>query len=167
LGRDGEKIVGQHLETLRQSGCIVFHDIVGNGFNIDHVVVAPGGIFTVETKTYSKPARVNTEIQHDGQRILIGGFETDKDLIGQARAQQNWLRGVLEQRTKKRFSVKATIVFPGWYVKTPTGRAGQYDVWVFNENALAKYIQGRNRVLSDRDIELAVTHLATYIQAAA
>jgi hypothetical protein len=39
LGRDGEKDVGQKLEELRKTGYEVFHDIIGNGFNIDHVLI--------------------------------------------------------------------------------------------------------------------------------
>jgi len=39
LGRDGEKAVGQFLERLRERGYRVFHDLIGNGFNIDHVLI--------------------------------------------------------------------------------------------------------------------------------
>ena len=35
LGRDGEKVVGQYLERLRETGYQVFHDVVGTGFNVD------------------------------------------------------------------------------------------------------------------------------------
>lgn len=38
LGRDGERAVGQYLEELRVKGHRVLHDIVGNGFNVDHMV---------------------------------------------------------------------------------------------------------------------------------
>src|SRR5574341_2607275 len=55
LGLEGEKRVGQFLENLRREGCEVFHDIPGDGFNIDHVVVSPHGVFVIETKTYIKP----------------------------------------------------------------------------------------------------------------
>ncbi len=55
LGRDGEKVVGQFLETLGERGYRVFHDVVGGNFNLDHVLIGPAGVFTVETKTYSKP----------------------------------------------------------------------------------------------------------------
>ena len=47
--------MGQLLENLRADGARVFHDLVGEGLNIDHVVVSPHGIFVLETKTWSKP----------------------------------------------------------------------------------------------------------------
>lgn len=48
---EGERVVGQFLERLRQHGFQVFHDVVGDGFNVDHVLIGPPGVFTVETKT--------------------------------------------------------------------------------------------------------------------
>ena len=53
LARSGERAVGQHLERLRESGIHIFHDVPGDGFNIDHVLVGEQGIFAVETKTFS------------------------------------------------------------------------------------------------------------------
>jgi hypothetical protein len=54
-GIEGEKVVGQFLERLRENGYQVFHDLIGAGFNVDHVLIGPAGVFTVETKTWSKP----------------------------------------------------------------------------------------------------------------
>ena len=53
--RDGELAVAECLDLLRDDGCRVLHDVVGDSFNVDHVVIAPQGIYTVETKTFSKP----------------------------------------------------------------------------------------------------------------
>jgi hypothetical protein len=46
--------VGQYLETLRARGYRVLHDLIGDGFNVDHALIGPDSIFTVETKTYHK-----------------------------------------------------------------------------------------------------------------
>ena len=50
LGIKGERVVGQLLETLRVHGYRVFHDIEEEGYNIDHTVIGPGGVFVIETK---------------------------------------------------------------------------------------------------------------------
>jgi hypothetical protein len=55
LGYDAELAVGQELNQLMLHGCRVFHDFPGENFNIDHVVVGPGGTFAVETKGRAKP----------------------------------------------------------------------------------------------------------------
>ncbi len=46
-GRDGERAVGQYLEEFRESGCRVYHDIVGDSFNVDHVVISDKGIYVI------------------------------------------------------------------------------------------------------------------------
>ena len=40
-GIEGEKVVGQFLERLRERGYHVFHDVVGPTFNVNHCVDRP------------------------------------------------------------------------------------------------------------------------------
>jgi hypothetical protein len=55
LGAIGEEAVGQFLEEkMRPMGCQVFHDVLGETFNVDHIVVGPTGVFAIETKTNSR-----------------------------------------------------------------------------------------------------------------
>jgi hypothetical protein len=77
-GMEGERAVGQLLEELRELGFKVFHDLPGNNFNVDHVLVGPRGVFTVETKTYSKPVGRDAKISFDGEQVLV-----DENLRGQ------------------------------------------------------------------------------------
>ncbi len=55
LGLDGEVYSGQELNYLMRQGAWVYHDIPYKYGNIDHVIVSKAGVFTVETKTISKP----------------------------------------------------------------------------------------------------------------
>jgi hypothetical protein len=50
-GRDGERAVGQYLESLREQAVKVFHDLLGDNFYLDHVLVALSGVYVIETKT--------------------------------------------------------------------------------------------------------------------
>ena len=54
--RDGKRLVGKILNRLQQRGYWVFHDAAGTPANIDHVVIGPGGVFTVCTKKWCKPS---------------------------------------------------------------------------------------------------------------
>ncbi|HSP52219.1 MAG TPA: nuclease-related domain-containing protein [Cryobacterium sp.] len=60
LGAQGEILVGEKLATLSPEWA-VFHalPIGGHGWDIDHVLVGPGGVVTINTK------------QHRGQRVLV------------------------------------------------------------------------------------------------
>ena len=51
-GANGERALGNLLDPLRDEGLAVLHDrrIPGSKANIDHVVIAPWGVFVVDAK---------------------------------------------------------------------------------------------------------------------
>lgn len=161
-GADGEKAVGQFLEGLRESGYRVFHDVLGQSFNVDHVLIGPAGVFTIETKTWSKPARGEAKIVFDGVKIVAGSFEPDRDPVIQARAQASWMKEFLGESTARKFEVRSVILFPGWYVEQAPGSSRQ--VWVLNPKALATFLSNEPERLSEDDIKLASFHLSRFIR---
>jgi hypothetical protein len=140
VGLEGEKFVGQYPEDLRAEGCRVFNDLVGDGFNIDHVVVAPQGIFVIETKTHSKPLKGKTVVEFDGERILVNGFAPDRDPATQVRAASRWLSNCLSESTARRFPVKPVVIFPGWYVEGEPDEV-KSDIWVLSHKRFFKYLE--------------------------
>ena len=106
---EGEQAVGQFLERLREGGFHVFHDVIGAGFNVDHVLIGPAGVFTVETKTSSKPSTGNAQINFDGKRIKVGSFEPDRDPVTQAKGQAGWLKAILAESTGRTFDVRPVL----------------------------------------------------------
>ncbi|MFU8877369.1 MAG: nuclease-related domain-containing protein [Wenzhouxiangellaceae bacterium] len=161
--RDGERAVGQYLERLRADGYEVFHDVIGDGFNVDHVLIGPGGVFTIETKSYSKPASGPAEINFDGEQVAIGGWQPDRNPIIQARAQAGWLRALLRETTGRDFAILPVIVYPGWFVKQ-NGRSNP-PLWVLNPKALPQFLKHREQALEESDIKLAAYHLSRFIRA--
>ena len=113
----GEKAVGQFLESLRSKGYSVFHDLIGTGFNIDHVLIGPAGVFTIETKTWSKPIRGEARIKFDGEQLNVAGREPDRNPITQARAQAAWIKTILAESTGHEYDVFPVVVFPGWFIE--------------------------------------------------
>lgn len=160
---EGERVVGQFLERLREQGFKVFHDVVGDGFNIDHVLIGPSGVFTIETKTWSKPRSGNAEINYDGERVLIGRLEPDRNPLVQARAQSAWLKSLLAESTGKKFEVRPTVVFPGWFINHTPG--AMKDVWVLEPKALPAFLENEPTRLSQEEINMASFHLSRAIRA--
>lgn len=152
LGEEGEKEVGHSLEDLRRQGCQVFHDIVGDGFNIDHVVVSPRGVFVIETKTYSKSTRGRGVIECDGERIRVNGKEPERNAIAQVRALGGWLRDRLAESTGRRFPIRCAVVYPGWFVEHHTKSPS--DVWVLNPKGLPAFIEREPVLLKPEDVAL-------------
>lgn len=158
-GRDGERYVGQMLEELREKGYRIFHDIPGEGFNIDHVIVGPAGVFTIETKARSKPPTGRPTIEYDGNIIrLENGFGFDEPLK-QARAQARWLTNLLNDGRGRLFRARPVVVFPDWYVER-TGPRRKDDVWVLNPKALGTFLDYERAALSADRIDMASNTLA-------
>lgn len=160
---EGEKAVGQFLEDLRAQGYKVFHDIIGDGFNLDHVVVGSAGVFVVETKTWSKPRRGEARIAFDGARLKVGDRQPDDRVVIQARAQAAWLRELLHATTGMVFDVRSVVLFPGWFIEQAPG--SKREIWVLNPKALPKFLEHEEAVLSDSDVTLAAYHLSRFIRA--
>lgn len=163
LGRDGEKAVGQYLDGLREAGAKVLHDLPGNGFNIDHVVIHETGVYVIETKTLSKPDRGEAKLIYDGTTVLKGGLKPDRNPIQQVRAARQWLKELLKESTGKEFSVRAVVVYPGWFIQ-PTAEAKSSDVWVLNPKALPSFIKHSATQLQSEDVSLCAYHLSRYVR---
>lgn len=162
--RDGELVVGQFLDGLREDGARIFHDIPGEEFNLDHVVISQKGIFVVETKTLSKP-HPDSRITIKDESVLVSGFEMDRDPVRQVRAQISWLARVLEESTGRNFPIKGSVVFPGWFVEPPPP-GSKLEVWVLSARALPSFIENEPVRLKPDDVSLASYHLSRFIRAA-
>ncbi|HWL91263.1 MAG TPA: NERD domain-containing protein [Actinomycetota bacterium] len=111
-GAEGERVTGLWLGRLPE-GWHVFHDIpVGErGANIDHLVIGPGGVFTINTKNLTGKIWVGPKsILHNGHRT---------DLLPKAKAEalraSRLLSAVIGRPIEAR-SVLA-ILADGWTIK--------------------------------------------------
>jgi hypothetical protein len=162
MARDGEQLVAEELEQLVRDGAAVLHDLPGDHFNLDHVIVAPRGIYLVETKTYSKPIGAGATISSTDTEVLVNGRTLDRNPIDQAKALARWLHELLLKSTGRSFFVRPVVLFPGWFVEPM--RSGQ-EVWVLNPKALPTFIANEPATLSEPDVHLATFHLSRYVRA--
>ncbi|WP_038044458.1 nuclease-related domain-containing protein [Thioalkalivibrio sp. ALJ3] len=162
-GLDGEKAVGQYLERLRDRGAHILHDLPGDGFNVDHVVIHPSGVYAIETKTYSKPAKGGPQIVFDGDQVRVAGYTPERNPVRQAQACAAWVREQVMELTGKKVPVRPVVVFPGWFVQ-PTAESKGSDVWVLNPKALPAFIDHSDRVMSDPDVHLIASSLSRHVR---
>jgi hypothetical protein len=166
LGRDGERAVSEILDPLREKGYKIYHDIVANNFNIDHVIICCKGIFLIETKTLQKDPNKDSKLYFDGKTINIDNIELKKNPLTQVTATKNWLKEEIKKSTGKEFMIKPVIVFIGWYVETNT-EGKKADCWVLNPKALASYIDNAPDIISQDDVMMISYHISRYIRAKA
>jgi len=145
LGYEDELAVGRELEQLAHDRFHVYHGFPAETFNIDHIVVAPNGVFAVETKTYSKPATIDrvedATVKYDG-RMLYFPKDEDYKTIDQAQQQAAWLSDWLGKAIGEPIAARAIVALPGWFVK----RTSAEGIPVVNPNqfsSLFKHIKPR------------------------
>jgi hypothetical protein len=161
MARDGERIVGEQLELLREKGYAIFHDIQADKFNIDHVVISKHGVFVIETKTFSKPVKGDAKVIYDGEKVNVNGWEPDRDPIKQAKANASWLKDILKKSTGNVYPVKGAVIFPGWYVESKSPKS---EVWVLNPKALPTFIGNEPECVTQTDVNMIAFHLSRYIR---
>lgn len=129
LGWEGELAAAEELNRLMRDGYHVFHDVPADGFNIDHVVVGPSGVFAVETKTRTKRRREREKdhiVRYNGKELLFAG-RSEVEPLNQAKRQAVWLSKWLRGNLGEAVEVIPAVTIPGWYVEL-TARG---DVVVF------------------------------------
>lgn len=83
-GASGERAVGERLdERLAGGPAVVLHDrrMPGGHGNIDHLVVAPSGVFVVDAKDIRGKVRVSTPLL-GAPKLLIDGRDRSKLIDG-------------------------------------------------------------------------------------
>lgn len=162
-GLDGEKAVGQYLDRLKENGAKVLHDIPGDRFNIDHVVINDRGIFVIETKTLSKPEKGEAKLQVIDNKIYSMGKELNRNPITQSKAGAKWIETILRESTGKSFSTHPVVLFPGWFIENHNSSSNN-SFWILNPKALPTYIGNKPTVLNNEEINMCNYHLSRFIR---
>jgi len=164
LGRDGERAVGQFLELMREAGAKVFHDVIADGFNVDHVVIARQGVFVIETKTWMKRGPKSQITVREGE-LYKDGHRLDPNPLVQAIAEGKWLSRILTESTAKPMSAWPVVLFPGWFVQ-PMDDATRQKGWVLSARAFPGFMEKEPIRLEASDVALFAFHLSRIIRAA-
>src|SRR4051812_25654351 len=79
IGAEGEVVTATRLRRLERKGFVVLHDraLPGMRANIDHVVVGPSGVFTVETKNVAGRVRLRRGLFSSSPTVRYNGRGLD------------------------------------------------------------------------------------------
>jgi hypothetical protein len=153
-GERGELRVAEILDDLRSSGYRAFHDLVGDGYNIDHVVVGPAGVFAIETKFRSGYGEIEFR---NGEGLFVGRFPDEKDCLKQARSNAAEVNRIIKENCRIDEWVWPVVVFVGdWRVKDDWRTT---DARVFTTDKVVSHIVSQQPRLTQSEIKLIATHL--------
>lgn len=169
LGYKGEVVVGQLLEGLRVKGFIPIHDVPcennGKHFNIDHVLVGPKGIFSIETKTWRKNNDLNERIGYLRGYLFAGVNFRHKNSIVQAKINAKWMENLFLRQIGQYVSVQPVLLFPGWFVEQSATNAvkKEHGVLILNPKALDVFLDQYTDVLNQEEIQRFATIISAYV----
>lgn len=132
VGADGEETVGGRLEKLAEHGWHVLHSVpVGRrGADIDHVLIGPGGVFTINTKNH--PGR---QVWVSANAIRVNGRPTD--YLRKSRHEADRAEKLLFDATGLPVPVRPVLVFlTGSLIPTVTIKRQPADVSVFDRTVI-------------------------------
>ncbi|HKP04193.1 MAG TPA: nuclease-related domain-containing protein [Chthoniobacterales bacterium] len=153
-GERGELHVAEVLEGLRRFGYQPFHDLKRDGFNIDHVVVGPAGVFAIETKFRSGAGEISFR---NGEGLFVDGRPEENDCLNQAVANAAEVRRMIKQDCNVHEWVDAVLVFVGdWRVRNEWQTT---NARVVTADRLVPYFVSQQPRLTRREIELIASHL--------
>ena len=148
VGAGGEETVGARLERLRRHGWQVLHSVpVGNrGSDIDHVLVGPGGVWTINTKN------------HPGGRVWVGqhGIRVNghaQPYLRNSRFEAERAAKLLTAACRFPVEVKAALVFlTGTLFPDVTVKQKPADVAILDRMDLPGALKRARRTLSDNEV---------------
>lgn len=160
-GERGELKVAEALEELRADGYRVFHDIVCPGFNIDHVVIGPAGVFAIETKFRSGGGEISFR---NGAGLFVDGFPEEKDSLKQARGNAREVNRFIRENCHIQEWVFPLVVFVGdWRVKNDWHTT---DARVLTPETVGRYLSSQQPRLKRAEIALIASHFERSTKAA-
>lgn len=153
-GEHGEVKVAEALEELRLSGYQPFHSLSRDGYDIDHVVVGPAGVFVIETKFRSGYGEIEFR---DGEGLFVGGRKEKDDSLKQARSNARDVSRLLKEYCARYFWVTPLVVFVGDYKVKNNWQTT--DPRVFTPDRLLTYFEQLQPTLMKSEITLIASHL--------
>ena len=133
------------------------HGITRNGFDIDHVVVGPAGVFVIETKYRSGQGFIDFR---NGEGLFVNGAPdiSDRSPIAQAKGNAAEVRKLIKEHCNLHVWTTAVVVFVGgWKVKESWYTT---DVRVKSADQLLTYFERQDQpALMPNEIQLIHSHL--------
>ncbi|WFB36631.1 nuclease-related domain-containing protein [Kiritimatiellota bacterium B12222] len=158
----GERLVEEQLNDIRKAGFDVFHDLIlkdeHGTENIDHIIVGPSGVFTLETKNWtSKGVPQDDLITYDGESLRIGNYVQDIKFLKQPRRQAGKLQALLQPEMRNRLWVVPILCFRGRSIRLT--RFNPNGLQVVNETDIGTFVLSKANQLDPKDIKKIVAEL--------
>jgi hypothetical protein len=119
-----ERQQGAMLATLLDQAATgdshAYHAVTGAGFDIDHVLLSPAGVFAISVELPEHPAGHEPSALFDGEFLEINGAIPIREPVARARVVARMFGKLLFERTGHAQRVIPVLLMPGWTVEQPS-----------------------------------------------
>jgi hypothetical protein len=140
VGARGEQITGERLDAVARDDVIVLHDrrIPGSRANIDHIVIAPTGVYVVDTKRYAGKVerRLVGGVIFGESRLYVGRRDRTK-LVAATRGQSDVVATTIAAEDVPIMPVLCFVEADWGLFARPFSFGGVHVTWA---TALAKHV---------------------------
>ena len=168
-GLEGERLVGEVLNKLSNDQTYVFHDIPGDRFNVDHIIVSTRGVFVIETKHFDRSKC--HEFTFDGNMVYRqmkdGARFLCPKLLPQMDGEAKFIQNEIENRPEMKIPVIKVAVLIGCFIHTPAENDPCQNMknyfskyWIVNEKLLSSMFLEEKEIYDDS----VVKHIASHIK---
>lgn len=161
-GLTGEREVAFILEEINRNGGFVIHDIPAGGFNIDHVVISPRGVYAIETKYMTKRKSGKNELQFHAGVLTLGGAPLKCDPVPQAEQSAKELKRIFKSLGVDKVA-RPVVLVPGWFVER--GERCPKGNWVLEPKAFPQWLAKERETMTAADAAALAGLLNQYVLA--
>lgn len=157
LAYDADVAVGNALRLAAVRGGCVFHHVpAAQGAAIDHVIVAPHGVFAVNVTVHEG---IGGRVEFRNKQLRFDGTPDNRPLADALR-KAKWLSDSLSRAVGHPIKARAVLVVPGWEVQSQGGK----ECLIVNERNIAM-ISGWTRpdaYLMEDEVDRIAEYLSKY-----
>lgn len=158
-GMEGERLVGEMLNKLSCDSVRVFHDVCGDCFNVDHLIISTRGIFTIETKHYDR--KKGYKFLYQDGKLLFNG-RVCKTLLNQMDGEANFISEKLESLCGRNYPVQKVAIIIGAYIENPARDFSKY--WILNESGFPKFFANAKETLSIDEVRSIANQVTEWLK---
>jgi hypothetical protein len=136
-------------EAVASTG-IVYHQVRGIGFEVDHVLVTPAGIFAISFEVIHQGAGNEASALFDGEFLHIEGAYALREPVARSKVVAKCLADLIKEWSGFAYKVRPVLIVPGWTIHRP--RPAGADSWACEPAEFLNHVARQNAVLEPSEL---------------
>jgi hypothetical protein len=153
------------LERAAKGSGAVYHEVRGIGFEVDHVLVTPAGIFAISIEVIHQPPGHEASALFDGEFLHIEGAYALREPVARSKVVARCLADVVKEWAGFSYKVRPVLIVPGWTIHRP--RPLGSESWACDPSEFLTYVAKQRAILEPSELNTIRNALGEIVRNAA